>query len=263
MPMLSTNGWNIDYLEAGRGNLVILIHSSGSGYQQWRSLTEALKDRYQVLAFNLFGYGDTTPWPENTVQTFADHADLVLALCSNSKGPVFIVGHSFGGSVALKAALRLGHKVAGLVLLEPNPFYLLSQHKRQAAYEEIKALRDHVKQYGTVSDWHKVAERFADYWISEGTWESMPAKRRSTYLESMPPVFHEWDAAMNETTKIDTWASLKAKTLVVYAAETKRPIREIVELFVDACPHWSFKEVAGGGSYGAFVSAGISEPDSY
>ena len=152
MPVLSIDGWNIDYLEAGRGNLVILIHSSGSGYQQWRSLTEALKDRYQVLAFNLFGYGDTTPWPENTVQTFADHADLVLALCSNSKGPVFIVGHSFGGSVALKAALRLGHKVAGLVLLEPNPFYLLSQHKRQAAYEEIKALRDHVKQYGTVGD---------------------------------------------------------------------------------------------------------------
>jgi pimeloyl-ACP methyl ester carboxylesterase len=63
----------------------------------------------------------------------------------------------------------------------------------------------------------------------------------------MPPVFHEWDAAMNETTTIDTWASLKAKTLVVYAADTKRPIREIAELFVDACPHWSFKEIAEGG----------------
>jgi pimeloyl-ACP methyl ester carboxylesterase len=110
-----------------------------SGNLQWRSLTEALKERYRVLAVNLFGYGDTTPWPENAVQTLADHADLVLALCSNSRGPVFIVGHSFGGSVALKAALRLGHKVAGLVLLEPNPFYLLSQHKRHAAYEEIKA----------------------------------------------------------------------------------------------------------------------------
>jgi hypothetical protein len=45
------------------------------------------------------------------------------------------------------------------------------------------------------------------------------------------------NAAMNETTTIDTWASLKAKTLVVYAADTKRPIREIIELFVDACPH--------------------------
>jgi pimeloyl-ACP methyl ester carboxylesterase len=247
MPVLSTDGWNIDYVEVGTGSTVVLIHSSVSGNQQWRSLAEALKDRYRVLAVNLFGYGDTTPWPKNAVQSLADHADLILVLCSNSRGPVFIVGHSFGGSVALKAAMILGQKVAGLVLLEPNPFYLLSQHKRQEAYKEIKALRDHVKQYGAVGDWQKVAERFADYWVSEGTWESMPEKRRSAFLESMPPVFHEWDAAMNETTKIDAWASLKAKTLVVYAAETKRPIREIVELFVDACPHWSFKEIAEGG----------------
>ena len=247
MPVFSIDGWNIDYVEVGTGSPVVLIHSSVSGNQQWRLLAEALKDRHRVLAVNLFGYGDTTPWPENAVQTLADHADPVLALCSNSSGPVSIVGHSFGGSVALKAALHLGHKVAGLVLLEPNPFYLLSQHKRQAAYEEIKALRNHGKQYGAVGDWQKVAERFADYWVSEGTWESMHAKRRSAFLAATPPVFHEWDAAMNETTTIGTWASLKAKTLVVYAADTKRPIREIIELFVDACPHWSFREIAEGG----------------
>ena len=127
MPVLSEGGWNIDYIEAGKGPPVLLIHSSVSGNQQWRSLTEALKDRHRVLAVNLFGYGDTTPWPENAVQTLADHSDLVLALCSNSRGPVFIVGHSFGGSVALKAALRLGHKVAGLVLLGRNSFLRIGE----------------------------------------------------------------------------------------------------------------------------------------
>jgi pimeloyl-ACP methyl ester carboxylesterase len=247
MPVLSTNDWDIDYVEVGTGSPVILIHSSVSGNQQWRSLTEALKERYRVLAVNLFGYGDTTPWPENEMQTLADHAELVLALCNNLRGQMFLVGHSFGGSVALKAALRLGHKVAGLVLLDPNPFYLLSQHKREAAYEEAKALRDHVKRYGAIGDWRKVAERFSDYFVSEGAWESMSAKRQSAFLEAMPPNFHEWDAVMNETATIDTWASLKAKTLVVYGAETKRPIREIVELFIESCPHWSFREVAEGG----------------
>jgi pimeloyl-ACP methyl ester carboxylesterase len=127
MPMLSTDDWNIDYVEVGTGSPVVLIHSSVSGNQQWRSLGEALKDRHRVLAVNLFGYGDTTPWPENAVQTLADHTDLVLALCSNSRGPVFIVGHSFGGSVALKAVLRLGHKVAGLVLFGRNSFLRIGE----------------------------------------------------------------------------------------------------------------------------------------
>ena len=75
----------------------------------------------------------------------------------------------------------------------------------------------------------------------------MPANRRKAFVEAMSPNFHEWDAVMNETTTIDTWASLKAKTLIEYAAETKRPIREIVELFMVDCPHWTFKEIPEGG----------------
>jgi len=260
MPVLSEGGWNIDYVEAGTGSPVILIHSSVSGNQQWRSLTEALKDRYRVLAINLFGYGDTTPWPENTVQTLADHADLVLALCSISGDQLHMVGHSYGGAVALKAALRLGQKIAGLVLLEPNPFYLLSQHKRKTAYEEAKTLRDHVKKYGAAGDWYKVAQRFADYWVGDGTWDSMSQKRRSAFLEAIPPNFYEWDGVMNETTTIDTWAALTEKTLVVYAADTKRPIREIVELFVEACPHWTFKEIPEGGHMAPLFQPNIVNP---
>ena len=260
MPVISKGRWNIDYTETGTGSPVILIHSSVSGNKQWRSLTEALKVRYRVLAVNLFSYGDTTPWPGDEVQSLADHADLVLALCGGSRGPVHIVGHSFGGSVALKAALRLGHNVAGLVLLEPNPFYLLYQHDRRSAFEEASAIRNHVKQSGAAGDWHKVAERFADYWVGDGTWDSMTARRRGAFLKTMPPNFHEWDAVMNETTTIDTWAALPAKTLIVSAAETKRPIREIVKLFVEACPHWSFAEVAGGGHMAPLFQPDLVNP---
>ena len=260
MTVLSIADRNIDYIDVGTGSPVVPIHSSVSGNQQWRLLTESLKDRYQVLAINLFGYGDTTPWPENAMQTLDDHADLVLALCSISSDQVFLVGHSFGGSVALKAALRLGQKVAGLILLEPNPFYLLSQHNRHAAFEEAKALRDHVKKYGAVGNWHTVAERFADYWVGEGTWENMPANRRITFVEAMPPNFHEWDAVMNETTTLDTWVSLKAKTLIEYAAETKRPIREIVDLFMVACPHWTFKEIPEGGHMAPLFQPNLVNP---
>jgi len=65
---------------------------------------------------------------------------------------------------------------------------------------------------------------------------------------------------MNETTTIDTWASLKAKTLVVYAADTKRPIRKIVELFVDACPRWSFKEITEGGHMAPLFQPELMNP---
>jgi pimeloyl-ACP methyl ester carboxylesterase len=43
-------------------------------------MSDALTDRYRVLAVNLFGYGETTPWPGNTSQSLYAQASLVLAL---------------------------------------------------------------------------------------------------------------------------------------------------------------------------------------
>ena len=247
MPVCSNGSITVDYTEDGTGETVVLIHSSVSGNRQWRALVDALKERFRVLAINLFGYGETTPWPGTRLQTLSDQAALVLTLCEGTQSPIHIVGHSFGGSVALKAATMLGPRVGRLVLLEPNPFYLLKQHGRTEAYEESRALRDHVKKFGVSGDWVKVAERFSDYWLGDGSWAAMPEKRRQAFTTSLRPNFHEWDAVMNEETTIAAWQALEAKTLVVSASGTRRPIREIVELLADACPHWTYAQIPEGG----------------
>ena len=126
----------------------MLIHCSVSGIRQWRSLTEELSDRYRVRALNLYGYGATTPWPERETQTLERQARLVVAACDGLGEPVSLVGHSFGGTVALKAATLLGARVDSMVLIEPNPVYLLAQGGRDEEFAEVRALRDHVKRFG-------------------------------------------------------------------------------------------------------------------
>jgi len=247
MPVRANGSVTVDYTEDGSGETVVLIHSSINSNRQWRALVDALKERFRVLAINLFGYGETTPWPGIRLQTLSDQAELVLTLCEETQTPIHIVGHSFGGSVAVKAATKLGPRVDRLVLLEPNPFYLLKQHGRTEAYEEVRALRDHVKKFGVTGDWARAGERFADYWLGDGSWASMPEKRRQAFAASLPPNFHEWDAVMNEETPIDAWKALEPRTLLVSASGTPRPIREIVELLADACPHWTYAQVAEGG----------------
>src|SRR5512142_1296119 len=120
MPVLLRGSLRIDYTDDGQGPPVILIPSSVSTNRQWRALTETLKDRYRVLAINLFGYGETTPWPGTPSQSLYAQAQLVLALCEDAGRPVHLVGHSFGCSGGLKAAVLLGRRVGSLVLLEPN-----------------------------------------------------------------------------------------------------------------------------------------------
>lgn len=247
MPVLSKGTLKIDYADEGQGEVVILVHSSVSANRQWRALSEALRDRYRVLAINLYGYGDTTEWPGTSPQSLYAQAQLVLALCDEVHGRIHLVGHSFGGSVAFKAARLLGTRVGNLILLEPNPFYLLRQAGRREAFLEARDLRDHVKCFGSLNEWPWVAQRFADYWLGDGSWNAMPEKRQAAFAQALRPNFHEWDAVMDEQTAIEEWKALTARTLLVSDRATRLPIREIVDVLEKACPHWSFHFIEEGG----------------
>jgi pimeloyl-ACP methyl ester carboxylesterase len=260
MPVLSKGNLKIDYTDDGKGRLVLLIHSTASANRQWRALTESLKDRYRVLAINLFGYGETTSWPGDSPQSLYAQAQLILALCEELGSPIHLVGHSFGGSVALKAAMLLGTRIGSLILLEPNPFYLLKQSGRRKAFLVSRSLRDHVKCFGSLGDWPRVAERFADFWQGDGAWSTMPEEQRVAFAQSLPPNFHEWDAVMDEQTTIEECKALTARTLVVSDKATRLPIREIIDLFTQACPHWSFRYITEGGHMAPLTRPEVINP---
>ena len=251
-----------DFLEAGSsGPVVMLIHSSVSGARQWRRLMDDLKDRFRVRAVNLFGYGRTPSWPAERTQSLDDQARLVESALPADDDEVYLVGHSFGGSVAMKAAVRLAGRVTKLVLLETNPFYLLAQGERVNAFAEAMNLRDCVKKFGALGQWATAAERFADYWGGAGTWQNMPSERRVIFAEALKPNFFEWDAVLNETIPVDRWAALlPAATLLATDPSTVLPIREIAAILRRSCPRWTYTDVPGGGHMAPLTRPDIINP---
>jgi pimeloyl-ACP methyl ester carboxylesterase len=105
-----------------------------SGARQWTALIGDLEDRFLIRAINLFGYGRTPAWSKSQPPSLDDFAELVVNAVPSTAGKVHLVGHSFGGAVAARAAAcRLRERVASLVLLEPSMFFLLDQpHRREA-----------------------------------------------------------------------------------------------------------------------------------
>src|SRR5271166_3534118 len=154
----------------------------------------------------------------------------------------------FGGSVAMKAAARLAGRVAKLVLLETNPFYLLAQSGRMDAFAEAMELRNFIKKFGALGEWATAAEKFADYWGGAGTWRDTSLDRRIAFSEALKPNFFEWDAVMNETTPVEQWAALLPRdTLLVCDPGTVLPIREIAGLLHRSRPDWAYTETPGTG----------------
>lgn len=253
-------GSEIDVLEAGHGPLVVLVHSSVAGARQWRKLMERLASRYHVIAVNLFGYGRTPAWTADRPQTLADQAALVEAVVPTGAHDIALVGHSFGGSVAMRVAADLGGRASTLVLLEPNPFSILRAYGRDAAFAEATRLRDIVRMYGAKGEWAAAAEKFADYWGGAGTWAATGPERRTAFAEGLKPNFHEWDAIMNDTTSLQDWVEcLPQSTLVIHDANTARPIREIVALMSVATP-WQVTAIPHGGHMAPLTHPDLVNP---
>ncbi len=233
----------VDLVEAGAGPLVMLVHSSMSGARQWTALMNDLKDRFRVRAVNLFGYGGTPAWKRTTPPSLDDFAALVEAAVPPDEERVAVVGHSFGGAVAMAACRRLGGRAEKLVPIEPSLFYLLRLAGRHAAFAEISAVAASMR-HGAREE---AAERFVGYWAGRDAWEATPPERRAAYARMVDLVLLEWTVLEGET-PAEAWAdALPRRTLLLSSEDTKRPSREMVEVLRKACPHWELARIPEGG----------------
>jgi len=113
------------------GAPVIALHCSGAGANQWRQLGETLdtlntdNTRYSLIAPEHYGCDSVGPWSGERAFTLADEAARTVGIIDRQRGKVHLVGHSYGGGVALRAALERPHDVASITLYEPSAFHLL------------------------------------------------------------------------------------------------------------------------------------------
>jgi pimeloyl-ACP methyl ester carboxylesterase len=230
------------------GTSVICLHSSLSSGRQWRMLQRRLAGRYRVLAPDLYGAGDSPSWRGERDLSLADEVDLLEPVFAAAGESFHLVGHSYGGAVAARAALAHADRVRSLVLVEPVLFgLLLAEDPGQPAAREIVAVCEDTTAALALGAPERAAERFTDYWMGPGTWASMPALRQSAVAPAMPDVRSEWSALLADPTPLSAYSSLKVPTLYLTGSQSPASARQVARLLIKALPDVTPVEVTGAG----------------
>jgi pimeloyl-ACP methyl ester carboxylesterase len=120
MERVDVNGVTLEYAVAGAGEAVVCIHGAFIADTFLPLLTEpSLASRYRLITYHRRGYAGSSrdPDPTSLGQQAVDCRALLAHLGLER---AHVVGHSFGGAVALQLALDSPSAVHSLVLIEPG-----------------------------------------------------------------------------------------------------------------------------------------------
>jgi len=222
------------------GPTVLCLHSNASSSGQWRSLMELLAPRFRVLAPDQLGAGRSPPWPpgkDSGDGRLDDEVALLAPVLDRMPGRFHLVGHSYGGALAMRLALSQPGRVLSLVMFEPTLFALLEQQQPGgAAAAGIARAAGAAAQAVALGDLDSAGRVFIDYWMGDGTWQAMPAERRSSTADAMRPIGTWAQALFAETATLNDIARLPMPVMLMGGSRSQASAREVLRLLRQALP---------------------------
>jgi len=241
--------------QSGQAMPVVALHSSASTGGQWKSLAAALAGR-EVFTPDLPGYGragfrDSSR--DDTASLAGDAAAVLRTLGARpgaGASAFHLVGHSYGGAVALKIALAQPQRVLSLTFIEPVVFHLLplaGGDEDMRLYRGILGVRDRLR--GAVAaGWpaHGMAA-FVDFWNGAGSWDAAEAEQRQRLAAQARAVLRNFTACFGESWPLSDLRRLTMPLLAISGEDSPAVTRRLTDKLIDAAGEATAARLFGAG----------------
>jgi len=246
----------LGYSAAGIGKPVVLLHSGGLSSRQWGRFAEDLAGEYRVVSPDFLGYGRSSGWPEGEEFHFILDALAIEALLDSIAEPIHLVGHSYGGFIALLVALHHPSLVRSLAVFEPVAFGVLhSRHDAAGLSSLVVAGIESSLMNARTGGQEPWLRAFVDYWSGEGAWERLPEVTRASFRAVGWKLFGEVRSLLLDRTPHQAYATLSMPTLLLCGDASPIAARRVVALLAEAIPGAQARSVAGAGHMGPLTHA--------
>jgi pimeloyl-ACP methyl ester carboxylesterase len=169
--------------------------------------------------------------------------------------PVHLVGHSYGGLLALTIARRDPGRVRSIAVYDPVAFRVLYDPPDAAGLADAARVEPLLNaEVGGSAAWF---EQFIDYWSGPGAWRALHEGARASFLAVGRKVFLEVRSLLGDRTPASAYAGITAPALLLTGEHTPIAARRVVALLAAALPNATPVDVQGAGHMGPITHADV------
>ena len=230
--------------------VAIALHCSGSSGRQWSALRNGLG--LQVITPDLIGCGSTPHWIGERPFRLADEARPIVTLIDALDAQVHLIGHSYGGGVALQVAVERPSRIASLSLYEPTAFHVLKAAGEggQVALQQIRALAAKIGRHVVTGAYRAAARCFIDYWNGAGTFEALEPDHQANTVRYVPKACLDFTALIEERTPLVAYRRLRVPLRLIIGQNAPVATELLARKLALAMNPGALQVVAGAGHMG-------------
>jgi 3-oxoadipate enol-lactonase len=237
------------YLQRGAGeDALVLLHGIGGCANVWKPQLEAFSSRYNVIAWNMPGYGGSPALSQMTFSALADALETLLNTLPAKR--IHLVGHSMGGMVAQEFLRNRAERLASVCLYATNPGIARPETPEAAEVARDRAEEFFRRRIGPIDAGGSMCD-MAQMLLDQLLALDAPESARIAAIESVsavqPDVYRAAMHAFLSFDGTDVIPNIRIPTLVIAGREDRTMPVPVLQAMARLIPGARFEVIPGVG----------------
>ncbi len=224
------------HTEYGTGCPVVFIHGSYASDSTWKGVIEAIGAEFHSIAIKLPGHcglPDPDDFANPNINT--EVQQIVASVAGATSEPVHLVGHSYGGVVALELAKRQAFPMKSLCLYEPVAGNILQTVDDMKNWQYLEQFV-HAYIADAKAGKPDVAGRVIDFWGGYGAYAPLPDFIKQGMASLVQNNVRHWGICLAGSYSKEDITSIHLPTQIVYGSRSSAIAHAIAEHLVSLIP---------------------------
>ncbi|HKO73428.1 MAG TPA: alpha/beta hydrolase [Bradyrhizobium sp.] len=254
MQTLNVNGYDMAYLEVGKGPPLVCVHGTLGDFRTWSAVLGPLSRARRVIAVSLRHFFPERWDGVGDDYLMAQHvADVIEFIDRLNLGPVDLMGHSRGGHIAFRVAEQRPELLRKLILAEPGGELdpSLDPHANSAPSPRAMRFVGAAEKIRN-GDIEGGVAAFFDVIEGDGAWKRLPAAPKQQLRDNAFTLLGQMGENRQPYKRFEA-ESIKTPTLFVGGAATQGTLPEVLRALaahvagaktamIAGAGHWMFEQ---------------------